>query len=340
MNPFKRWPHRLVAATASLGGLAGCAGLLGYQYTGAYCSFDTDCSEGATCVEGKCASAATCVTGTASCEACAPSSGCIADSGMAPEVIEATTPWTPVLGEADSEPLVVDAGEPEAPWLEGAAPKATNSTCNAPDGAAIDLTSDPQNCGRCGVACSFPQGVCIQSVCRQPFKYGNEAPDALPNSKWVVSGPENPDLDSGAGELSGVLVHLPAGWLVGIGLMSMYGGPSGYLGVYTSVDGRPSKLIASTPLFTVNGSETSSNPQSTDESVPPTAITDADYWVLGMWDDNVYFAVATDVATPDCSEGCWYAIPTEFAPLPGVAPAQSELYVSPIPSVYAFVSTQ
>jgi hypothetical protein len=346
MIALVRWPRRIVVAVAGLSGLAGCAGILGYQYTGTDCKLDRDCAPGDMCVEAQCVSPASCAAGDSSCRpssSCAPDSVCVGDGGPDEAAPDATSPTSACDG-ASRDARIFDAYANDAPAedADGAEVIPPDNTCVGGDGATADFVNDPANCGQCRHSCSDSQLFCIEGGCQQAIPLGNLAPGAPPDAPQVQMGPSEIDLDSGAGELSGVLVHLPTGWIVGLGLIASFGGPEGYLGVYTSADGRPSKLVTSTPLFTVNGSLTLSNPQPTEEYMPATPIQEADYWLLGMWHENVVYVVATSFTDgyPECSQDCWYRDPINFGPLPETAPAQSELFPGELPSIYALVVTQ
>jgi len=80
---------------------------------------------------------------------------------------------------------VVDAGAVE----DRAAPRDADPRCSAfaaardwcqvadgGAGACVDLTSDPNNCGRCALRCAAPMVECFQGECFVPLDAG--APDA------------------------------------------------------------------------------------------------------------------------------------------------------------------
>jgi hypothetical protein len=206
-------------------------------------------------------------------------------------------------------------------------------TCN-------DTNDDPQNCGQCGNTCAHGvicrAGACLTSTIHSDLYVTNVTDDRSPI-------PISPPPDSW--RVAGVQINIPqSGWLASFGLAANYGGTHGYLALYhnSGQDGEPGSLIATTNEFTIAGDPSvASSPLVTTVPVdPPQYVSAGVYWLLGNWDNEVFFirfgeAVAEDDAcTQDCT--LWYSRVDSAGPFEPTQPFVQLIY-RPAPVLYAIL---
>jgi hypothetical protein len=309
-----------------LSGPLGCTQIFGFETPVDFCRLDSDCPSDKFCSSGSCIAP------------CRTNRDCDADESCKNEVCRVNDDAAVaenVPPEADAQQTSTADADAEQPSDADAQQTSTADADSAPD-ACGDITSDENNCGRCGVVC--PSHVCQASACRTLIPSGAYATTAAPNGPLVTTG--EADADVGVGVIAGIRIHVAQpGWLVELGTLTALGGTQGYLGLYSNTNGQPDVLLATTAEFTLAGNtHDSAAPQPTIESTTPIHLDADDYWILGMWQDEVAFI--RQGGNDGCSAGCvdWYLLPSTFMPLPGSAMRRDQLTQLPVPVLFAEVA--
>ena len=216
----------------------------------------------------------------------------------------------------------------------------TGQTCSPDQMCVLDATADggaedasdgeDDPCGACA------SGICRGGRCLIVSPFGFFSDFAEPSAPFVVAGPGLND--AGEGQMTGVLVHLPAGTVLKLGVLTRFGGVHGFLGLYSSANDQPSQLLASSGEFVAAGDPEVANPQPTLADVTPTVIAEADYWIIGMWPSSVFYVDFQ--GSEGCTVGCvpWYQWSLPYGPLPDAATPLDSKPVQPTPVLYALIA--
>jgi len=341
-----------------------CEDVLGFERSTRIvaCLSDRDCSSGLHCANGACAAPH---DGTAPQDAAPDSPGDAAPDASGDVVPDApqeapgdAAPDSP-CGDTTSDPMncgacgSVCAGNHDK-WI------CVHSTCvavgcesnwgdcnaDAGDGCETDLLSDIDNCFYCGNACA-PSGLCEQGQCLASVPIGNQG---SPDDSLPVLLVDDDHLDAGE-YLFGVEIGIAhPGWVVSLGIMTLYSGPKGRLALYSEVPGtpEPDALVVTTDEFAVNGESTSSSAgeQATEISVAPTFVDTGSYWLIGQFDRTTTLQdvrnVTCDGGDRSSSSSCvpWYWIRVPYGPMPSTAPQSLPQVYMPIPPMWGWIAQQ
>jgi hypothetical protein len=209
--------------------------------------------------------------------------------------------------------------------------------CNhdSSDGCEADLSTDSSNCSYCGRLCEST--VCQGGNCLQRSHVGyyvlpSLLADNYPINSFATEG-------GGEAEVFGFGFQIDtASVLLKLGIVTSYGGPTGYLALYDDALGTPTTRLARTDLVQLLGDPHKDNaPQATEANVidhPDLQLAPGAYWILAVFDSTVWVqtadrpdSVACGADVPNCSK--WYFNPQPF----GVPPQSAN--VVPVPSYVA-----
>ncbi len=346
-------------AFAAIPAAVGCGDLLGFQHSLLGCLRDTDCKDRKVCrssvCEVECLLDADCTSAGGEGSVCRESV-CFAPSPSSPvtrvsgNVAQATVTDASTTGQGDSScgdttSSVERCGSCDhactgkhVRWAcvasgcvaNGCEPGRGDCNGDPSDGCEADLTSDPDNCGRCGAP------ACASFVCDDANQCASNVCD-----QGVCRRLDIPGLSSQRGPTSvlvqdhtfiGFPIDVSAGWLTAFGMItepllatapdggSMTVNAHALLGLYTDVKGYPGDLVAvadgAKELTTAAGSR-QLFPVS-----PPVYLTTQAYWIVGAFDQFINFNASAGQVTIAIAAYPGDAGPA-LAPLPRTAPQAS-----------------
>jgi hypothetical protein len=296
------------AVVASLAAVTGCRDVLGFQESTAIqavCASSNDCLPNESCA------GQTCHARCRSTGDCSGNESCVSVADVSSTLCMAPDAGVP----GDAGPVVaVDATEASTELPDVAiAPSDDGAADAAFDGPACDadLTSDPQNCGKCGGACAA-SNVCVAGGCLQVAYAGQQAA----GNHYVGVAPD---------AFTSVQIHVGEdAWATAIGLIASQANPpaiaypDAYLGVYADTGGgSPGALVAT---LAAGGTVAVMPGRNEFAFSAPVRLKSGYYWLAGVFDDSMPFDAQDGVTSTWNFEN----LPS-FEPLPPTAPPQNEL---------------